>query len=367
MLLSPVAPGYPALSRAQGLGPERILQEIEQAGIRGRGGAYFPTARKWRAALHQGRPLALVMNGEEGEPGVFKDRALLCRRPERVVEGLAIAMEALRPAVTIAFLNGAATPAVEAFERALAGSPIAGQVMVYRGAGGYVLGEETALLNAIEGRRAVPRPKPPLPVEAGLFGLPTVVNNVETLAAVAVILEHGADGFRAVGTADAPGTRLLSVSGRVTAPGVYEVPLGTPLAEVLAEAGGPELHRAALLCGGPSGGFLPGAMADAPVVPGRYHASGAMLGAGGIVVLDAPGDIRRAALTMAAFNAEHSCGKCTPCREGTPRLVEGLTGERPADFDRLMDAVETASLCGLGQMATGPLRSALAFWPEVFA
>lgn len=366
-LLGPADRTWAGLERARRLGPAAVLDEIEEAGLRGRGGAYFPTARKWRAALRHGAPLALVMNAEEGEPGVFKDRALLCLRPGRVVEGLAIAMEALRPAVTIAFINGEADPAAEAFERALADSPIAGQVLLYRGAGGYVLGEETALLNAIEGRRAVPRPRPPLPVDSGLFGMPTVVNNVETLAAVAVILREGPAAFRAFGASDAPGTRILSLSGRVERPGVYEVPLGTPLAEVLDRAGAPAPEGLAVLCGGPSGGLLPGAMADQPVLPGRYHPTGAMLGAGGVVVLEAPGDIRRAALTMAAFNAEQSCGKCTPCREGTPLLLEALGGNPAELTEDLLDAIQLASLCGLGQMATGPVRSALAFWPEVFS
>ncbi|MCX7616849.1 NADH-ubiquinone oxidoreductase-F iron-sulfur binding region domain-containing protein [Tepidiforma sp.] len=358
--------GWAGFERARSLGPQAALEELAASGLRGRGGAYFPAAAKWRAALRHGAPLALVMNGEEGEPGVFKDRALLCLRPERVVEGLAIAMEVLRPAVTIAFINGSADPAAEAFERALADSPVAGQVLVYRGAGGYVLGEETVLLNAIEGRRAVPRPRPPLPVDAGLFGMPTVVNNVETFASVSVIFRQGAAAFRSFGTSEAPGTRLLSLSGRVARPGIYEVALGTRLSDVLEEAGAPPAERTALLCGGPSGGFLPAAMADVATLPGRYHPTGAMLGAGGVVVLEAPGDIRRAALTMAAFNAEQSCGKCTPCREGAPLLFEQLSAGETSDIDELAEVVQAASLCGLGQMATGPVRSALAFWPEVF-
>jgi NADH:ubiquinone oxidoreductase subunit F (NADH-binding) len=365
-LLEPVEPGYAGLERGRSLGPGGILGEVEAAGLRGRGGAYFPTARKWQAALRHGTPVALVMNAEEGEPGVFKDRALLCLRPERVVEGLAIAMEALQPAVTIAFINGEAHPAAEAFRHALEASPIAGRVLIYRGGGGYVLGEETALINAIEGRRAVPRPRPPLPVDAGVFGLPTVVNNVETLAAVSVVLRHGAQAFREFGTADVPGTRILSVSGRVARPGVYEVPLGASLAGVIDGAGGPRRESLALLCGGPSGGFLAGELVDVPVLPGGYHPTGAMLGAGGVVALEAPADIRRAAMTLAAFNAEHSCGKCTPCREGTPLLPEALAGDVPDDFEALLDAVQFASLCGLGQMATGPVRSAREFWPELF-
>ncbi len=366
-LLEPWPGGWSGFERARSIGPAAALAEVEASGLRGRGGAYFPTAVKWRAALRHGAPVALVMNAEEGEPGVFKDRALLCLRPARVVEGLLVAMEVLRPAVTVAFINGSADPAAAAFERALADSPGAGRVLVYRGAGGYVLGEETALLNAIEGRRAVPRPRPPLPVDAGLFGMPTVVNNVETLAAVSVIFRRGAAGFRSEGTDAAPGTRILSVSGRVSRPGVYEVPLGTPLLATVDQAGAPPRERAALLCGGPSGGFLPAGEASVPLLPGRYHATGAMLGAGGIVVLEAPGDIRRAALTMAAFNAEQSCGKCTPCREGAPLLFEKLAAGETAGIEELTEVMEAASLCGLGQMATGPVRSALAFWPEVFA
>ncbi|MES4792061.1 MAG: NADH-quinone oxidoreductase subunit E, partial [Chloroflexota bacterium] len=310
-------------------------------------------------------PIVLVVNAEEGEPGVFKDRALLCLRPERVVEGIAIAMEALRPAITIMFINGRAHPAAAGVARALAGSPIEGRVTVYRGAGGYVLGEETALLNAIEGRRAVPRAKPPLPVDEGLFGLPTVVNNVETFAAISVVLREGAASFRELGTNETPGTRILSVSGRVERPGVYEVPFGTSLAHVIAQAGGPVVGSLALLCGGPSGGFLPGKLCDVPIGPGRYHPTGAMLGAGGVVVLDADCDIRRTALAMAALNAEESCGKCTPCREGTPLLLERLARPGTDEFDSLADAIQFGSLCGLGQMATGPVRSALEFWPEV--
>jgi NADH:ubiquinone oxidoreductase subunit F (NADH-binding) len=365
-LLAPWPGRWEGLERARSLGPEGILREVELAGLRGRGGAYFPVATKWRGALRHQGPVALVINAEEGEPGVFKDRALLCLRPERVIEGIAIAMEALQPAVTIAFINGRADPAAASFERALAGSPLDGRVLIYRGAGGYVLGEETALLNAIEGRRAVPRPKPPLPVDAGLFGLPTVVNNVETFAAVSVILREEAATFRELGTADAPGTRILSISGRVDRAGVYEVPFGESLAAVVADASGTQLDSAALLCGGPSGGFLPAELADVPVAPGRYHPTGAMLGAGGVVVLDAVRDIRRAVLAMAAFNAEHSCGKCTPCREGMPLLLERLSGQVADEFETLADAIQLGSLCGLGQMATGPVRSVLAFWPEVF-
>lgn len=365
-LLSDDSRDWAGLEAVRRMGPAGFLDELERSGLRGRGGAYFPTARKWRAALRHEGPRALVLNAEEGEPGVFKDRALLCLRPHRVVEGLAIAMAVLEPAVTIAFINGEADPAAEAFTAALQESPIAGSVVVYRGGGGYVLGEESALLNAIEGRRAVPRAKPPLPVDSGLFGMPTVINNVETIAAVSVVAREGAAAWRSFGPADAPGTRILSVSGRVAHPGVYEVTMGSSLLEVVGLAGGPPAERLALLCGGPSGGFLPGHLADRPVLPGRYHATGAMLGAGGVVVLEAPGDIRRAALSMAAFNAEESCGKCTPCREGTPLLLEGLTSGQD-DMGPLLDAVQFASLCGLGQMATGPVRSARQFWPEVFA
>lgn len=370
-LLADDPASFEGLAIAHSLGPAAALDQIEAAGLRGRGGAYYPVASKWRAALSQGRPIALVVNAEEGEPGVFKDRAMVQRRPNRFIEGLAIAASVLQPSVVVLFVNGEAGPMREALTTALHRwrSLFLAEPTVVEGGGGYVLGEESTLLNALEGRKPVPRLRPPYPVESGLFGMPTVVNNVETIATLPVVLRDGVDSFRETGTQEAPGTKLFSVSGRVKRPGLYEMPLGTPLRALLAAAGGAtEGKLLAVLAGGPSGGFLPESELDRPLLPGLMHPTGAVAGSGGVVALDASSDLRSAVLAMAAFNADESCGKCTPCREGLPRLVDALDGAaRPMALPDLLDVVGFASLCGLGQMSPGPVRSALHFWPELFA
>ncbi len=356
--------------RSVALGRDASLDEIERANLRGRGGAYFPVARKWRNALVHQRPLALVVNAEEGEPGVFKDRVLLSLRPRRVLEGLAIAVAILQPSVVVILVNGEADAARRSLEAALErfGLPAGPEPWVVSGGGGYVLGEETTLLNALEGRKPVPRLRPPYPVDSGLFGMPTVINNVETLANLSVIFRDGAEAFRSIGHVDAPGTKIYSVSGRVRSPGAYEFPLGVSLAEVLERAGGASSGEVpAVLCGGPSGGFLPPSEFGRSLLPGPMHPTGAIAGAGGLGVLNDVGDVRTAALAMAEFNAHESCGKCTPCREGTPRILAQLREKHLDGLDDLLDVVGAASLCGLGQMAPGPVRSALHFWPELFS
>jgi NADH:ubiquinone oxidoreductase subunit F (NADH-binding) len=358
------------LEAARGLGQEAALDVLDESGLRGRGGAYFPLSRKWRAAIQEQRPIALVVNAEEGEPGVFKDRALLCRRPMRFLEGVAIAAEVLQAAIVVIFINGEARAARASFEAALAANPgrFTAPPVIIPGGGGYVLGEETTLLNAIEGRKPVPRLRPPYPVESGLYGMPTVVNNVETLTNLSLIFRDGIGAFRATGSTGAPGTKLLSISGRVGRPGLYEVPLGTPLGDVIGLAGGAvEGTVTAVLAGGPSGGFLPTSELGRPLLPGLMHESGAVTGSGGMVVLDSTSDIRSAALAMAAFNADESCGKCTPCREGNPRAAELLASGKITGVGELLEVIGIASLCGLGQMAPGPIRSAIHFWPELFA
>lgn len=364
-LLGPDLNDWEGLEAARGLGQDAVLATVVESGLRGRGGAYFPVGTKWTAAIAERRAIALVVNAEEGEPGVFKDRALLSLTPRRVVEGIAIAASVLQPAVIVVFANGHADPAVESLEATLDQSGLELEVAIYRGGGGYVLGEESALLNAIEGRRPVPRTKPPYPVQSGLFGMPTVVNNVETLANLSVLFRD-VGAFRTHGTAETPGTKILSISGRVERPGAYEVETGTSLRAVLEQAGPAVSGQVAVLAGGPSGGFLDDAHLDVLLQPGMLHPTGAMLGAGGMVVVDAPVDIRGAALAMARFNAEESCGKCTPCREGAPRLEELLESGETAKIEELAEVVQFGSLCGLGQMAPGPVRSALHFWPEVF-
>lgn len=365
-LLAPDITNTDRLNAARRLGRNAALNAVAESGLRGRGGAYFPVGTKWKAALDERRPIALVVNAEEGEPGVFKDRALLSLAPRRVVEGIAIAAFILEPAVIVVFANGHADPAVRSLEEALDIVEPQLDVAIVRGGGGYVLGEESALLNALEGLRPVPRTKPPYPVQSGLFGMPTVVNNIETIANLSVLFGD-VPGFRTCGTPETPGTKILSISGRVQLPGAYEVPMGVSLRTVIEQAASVVAGEVAVLAGGPSGGFLSTGQLDVPLQPGMLHGTGAMLGAGGMVVLDAPRDIRAAALAMARFNAEESCGKCTPCREGTPRLHDLLASGDAQGIDELAEVIQFGSLCGLGQMAPGPVRSALHFWPEVFA
>jgi NADH:ubiquinone oxidoreductase subunit F (NADH-binding) len=368
-LLAPEDEDMAGLERARRLGREASLALLEASGLRGRGGAYFPASRKWSGALSQGRPVALVVNAEEGEPGVFKDRAILCRRPHRFIEGIAIAEEVLQPEEVIVFINGEASAARASLEEALAKSAGGLNVTprIVAGGGGYVLGEETALLNAIEGRKPTPRLRPPYPVEAGLWGMPTVINNVETITNLSLIFRHGSDAFRARGTEEAPGTKLLSLSGRIQRPGLYEVDLGSSLAAVLEAAGGPaEGEITAVLAGGPSGGFLAPAEFGRPLLPGLLHPTGAVTGSGGMFVLDSSSDIRSAVLAMAAFNADESCGKCTPCREGGQRARDMIAEGRLEGLEDLLEVMQFASICGLGQMAPGPIRSARHFWPELF-
>ncbi len=373
--------GYRGLARALTLPPDAVIEEIRRAGLSGRGGAYFPTAVKWAACRGAGRlPRYLVVNAEEGEPGVFKDRHLLEGDPHRVIEGLLIAAYAIGAEQVFVYVNGLASVSRarvagalrQAEARGLLGASILGtdfgcRVEVREGAGGYVLGEETALLESIEGRRAMPRLRPPHAVEAGLWGQPTTINNVETLANVPLILERGAAWFVDLGTPHGPGTKLVAVSGDVARAGLVEVPMGTPLRHVLVDlAGGVPTGRAlqAILTGGPSGNLVPADLLDAPLAP-RHPA--VLLGSGNLVALDETRDLLDVVRRLTRFNAEESCGKCTPCREGVNRMWEILErvaggGARATDRENLGylgDVAAAASICGLGKMAPNPVHSAL--------
>ncbi|TAK72368.1 MAG: NADH-quinone oxidoreductase subunit E [Dehalococcoidia bacterium] len=361
---------YDGWRAAHAMAPEAIVDAVDAAGLIGRGGAYFPVAAKWRGARAHPGPRYLVVNAEEGEPGVFKDRYLVEGDPHLLVEGVLIAARAVEAAAVYLYVNGEATLMAERVTRALdqarergiaAGAP---PIELRRGAGGYVCGEESVILNSIEGERAVPRLRPPFPVESGLWGRPTVINNVETLCNLPLILRDGADAFRSAGTAEHPGTKLVCLSGAVRAPAVYEVPFGTTLRNIFETIGGgaPEGRTVrALLCGGPSGTLLPPSAWDAPLAPGRLDAQGSSPGAGGIVAIDESMSIRDVVRELTAYNARESCGKCTPCREGNARMVELLDARAPdaaPQLDELAEAVASASLCGLGQMAPLPYLSA---------
>ena len=378
--------GYEGLAQALAMTPEQVVDVVLDAGLRGRGGAYFPTGRKWQSARNaSAEPRYLVVNAEEGEPGVFKDRHLMEGDPHRLLEGVAIAAYAVGAAKAYLYINAEAGLSAERVQHAVdaarelgllgpsvLGSEQALEIEVRRGAGGYVCGEETTLLNTIEGQRRVPRLRPPFPTEAGLFGRPTVINNAETLSNLPNILANGAESFSSVGEG-ATGTKLVSLSGAVQRPGLIEVPFGVSLRHIIYDIGGgprPGKRIVGVVAGGPSGGLLPEAMLDIAIAPGSLHETGAVLGSGGVLVFDDTIPVAEIVRQLAQYNADESCGKCTPCREGTVRMVElldtisdgGDNRDALAKLRGLAEVVAEASLCGLGQMAGGPIVSALHFF-----
>jgi NADH-quinone oxidoreductase subunit F len=398
------AGGFAALRRALELGPTGVLAELEDSRLLGRGGAAFPTAAKWAAvARNPVRPHYVVANADESEPGTFKDRVLLEHDPFALVEALAIAgitvgaeQGYVYVRVEYPLAEARVRDAVEAARRrGLLGSDVMGSgrrfdIEVRRGAGAYVAGEETALLRSIEGLRPEPRNKPPYPVDRGLFGKPTVVNNVETLACVLEVLRQGGRRFATLGTAESTGTRLFCLSGAVERPGVYEVPLGTELGTLLELAGGVRNRRPlrAVLLGGAAGNFLGPDELDVPLSFEGARARGASLGSGAVVVCDDRTEVAKLLARIARFFRDESCGQCVPCRIGTVRLEELLarSARRPAPEEQtageagaapaadtgreatlaaelaadLAAVLADASICGLGQAAANALASALA-------
>jgi NADH:ubiquinone oxidoreductase subunit F (NADH-binding)/NADH:ubiquinone oxidoreductase subunit E len=358
--------------------PERVIEEVKAARLLGRGGAYFPAAIKWEGARAAPGPVKyLVVNGEEGEPGIFKDRHLMEGDPHRLLEGALLAAYAAGASRVLLYVHGEANLSAARLAHAVdqarrwgvvgarvLGSDFSVEVELRRGAGGFVLGEETALMESIEGRRAMPRAKPPFPVEAGLWGRPTVINNVETLFAVPLIAGRGGQWWSALGGGH--GTKCFGLSGEIARPGIVEVELGATLRDLVITLGGGlpggEAPRAMVL-GGPSGVMVPGHQLDEPLVPGGLVNPGT----GGIAVLGASASVRDAARALLDFNTRESCGKCTPCREGTARLrdvLDGLTPAPPGGVTELAEVVRLASLCGLGQAAPLSLLSALREFPE---
>ena len=364
-----------ALAEAQ---PERVIETVKRAGLRGRGGAYFQAALKWEGARRAGGSVTyLIVNGEEGEPGIFKDRHLLEGDPHRLLEGALLAAYAAGASRVILYIHGEAHLAARHVERALEqaraagfvgervlGSEFSVAVEVRRGAGGFVLGEETALMESLEGRRAMPRPKPPFPTESGVFGRPTVINNVETLFTVPLILGRGAEWWTGLGRGH--GTKVFGLSGHVARPGVIEAELGLTLRDLLERMGGgaPDGRPVtAVALGGPSGILVPPRRFDEPLVP----AGNPNPGTGGVAALHAGIGVAEAVRVLLDFNTRESCGKCTPCREGTARLRDMLDGHAPADRQavaELAEVVRVASLCGLGQAAPLSILSALSEFPD---
>ena len=369
---------YAALRRALAEGqPVRVIETIKAAGLRGRGGAYFQAALKWAGARGAAGPIKyLIVNGEEGEPGIFKDRHLLEGDPHRLLEGALLAAYAAGATRVILYIHGEAHLAARHVERALdqaraagfvgervLGSDFSVAVEIRRGAGGFVLGEETALMESLEGRRAMPRPKPPFPTESGVHGRPTVINNVETLFTVPLIIGQGAEWWTGLGRGH--GTKVFGLSGHVARPGVIEAELGLTLRDLLERMGGgaPDGRPVtAVALGGPSGILVPPRRFDEPLVPGGNPNPGT----GGIAALHAGVPVAEAVRVLLDFNTRESCGKCTPCREGTARLRDMLDGRAPLDrqaVTELADVVRVASLCGLGQAAPLSILSALSEFP----
>ncbi len=358
-------PDWRGWRAASQLSPSDAMAMVAQCGLLGRGGAYFPVHLKWGgavdAAARNGQPF-LVANGEEGEPGTFKDRWLMESDPQRILEGIRIACYVLGASHAFWYINGMADRSAAAAQGAISDARSAGlldglTVEIRRGAGGYVCGEESVILESIEGRRAVPRLKPPYPTERGLWGRPTAINSVETLSNIPDIFEFGADWFREVGGETIPGTKLIQLSGAFRNRGVIEIPLGTSVAEII-ELGEPSEALAGVTMGGPSGGFLSPDHFDTPIAPGAMDGHGALLGAGGIIGIPKSFGVERALAIWADYNANESCGKCTPCREGSGRMAEALASGNWADVDELIPLITAGSLCGLGQMAANPITSA---------
>ena len=365
--------GFEALRRAQEMGAEAVIREVTEARLLGRGGAAFPTGRKWesvaKAATH---PHYLVCNADESEPGTFKDRVLMEGDPFALVEGMAIAAFATGCEKGFLYVRAEYPLARKRVEGAIVQARAAGlleiEIEVRRGAGAYICGEETALFNSIEGKRGEPRNKPPFPVDVGLFGKPTLVNNVETLFSVLEIVLEGGAAFATMGTKESTGTRLFCVSGHVQRRGVYEVQMGTTLRELL-ELAGPTRKTQAVLLGGAAGSFVMPEQFDVPLSFEGTRAIGATLGSGAVIVFDDTADMKVAMLRIARFFRDESCGQCVPCRVGTKRqeeILERMFAERNggarSDVMLLSDiaqAMRDASICGLGQTAANAIASGL--------
>ena len=356
---------YSSLVKLRSLKPSDIIEDIDKSGLRGRGGAGFPTAKKWKF-LSKNNPAYLIVNADESEPGTFKDRVLIEKDPHLLIEGILIAAYAIGVKTVYVYFRGEYYKAWKIFTDALNEVINAGLIKSYfghleihthRGAGAYICGEETALINSIEGKRGVPRIKPPFPAEKGLFGAPSIVNNVETLCNLPFILKEGGAAFAAIGTKDSTGTKLISACGHINRPGVYEVDMGTPVASFMAEALGGTINSnrlKAVLPGGPSVPVLKGTEA----LSSRFDyesmkRAGSQLGSGGFIVMDETASMPRVLNDIAGFFEHESCGQCAPCREGTAwikkicaRIVSGEGNEK--DIGLLLSLTErlkTNTLC----------------------
>jgi NADH:ubiquinone oxidoreductase subunit F (NADH-binding)/NADH:ubiquinone oxidoreductase subunit E len=364
--------GYRSLVKARAMKPQDVLEIVKHATVRGRGGAGFPAGMKWGfLPKNDPRPVYLICNADEGEPGTFKDRQIMQYDPHLLIEGMAIAAHTIGCSKAFIYLRGEFRWIADILRRAIDEAQQAGvlgslDIVVHLGAGSYECGEETALIESLEGKRGCPRIKPPFPANAGLYGCPTIVNNVETLSLMPFIIERGADAFRAIGLIGNYGPKLFGISGHVNKPGVYEYPLGTSLEELLESAGGVEGTLKAVIAGGLSAPIL-----TAEEIKGlkmdydSCAAAGTMLGSGGIMVMNSEVSIPRIAVRAIEFYAHESCGQCSPCREGSQtvvRLLKGIVGGcgMKNDIDTVLaicDTVMGTTLCPTGDAWAMPVRA----------
>lgn len=383
--------GYAALKRALAeYEPDQLVEMVKKSGLRGRGGAGFPTGVKWGFLPKDGRPRYLVVNSDEAEPGTFKDRELIEENPHQLIEGMIISSYAIGAREAYVYCRGEFLRGYEQLSRAvreayahgylgqnILGTPFSLDIRVYRGAGAYICGEESALLESLEGKRGNPRLKPPFPAVAGLYGMPTIVNNVETICNLPPLVTYGPEWYTGMGTEKSPGLKIFSVSGRVKKPGNYEIPLATPLRSLIDDyAGGMVEGRTvkAVIPGGSSVPLLTAEQLDTPLDYESVIKAGSMLGSGGCIVLDDQVCIVGASARLVKFYREESCGKCTPCREGTFWMTDVLnrieTGMGDAhDLETLMDVADNISgkcFCPLGDASLGFMVSAVKHFRQEF-
>jgi NADH-quinone oxidoreductase subunit F len=383
--------GYLALKKALGMKPDEIIEEVKKSGLRGRGGAAFPTGMKWSFMPKDSRPKYLIVNADESEPGTFKDRAIIEKNPHQLIEGALIAAYAIGAQTVYIYIRGEyvkwmrilQTAIDEAYERAYIGKNILGSgfnvdIYIHRGAGAYICGEESALMESIEGKRGYPRVKPPFPAQYGLWGYPTTINNVETLANVPIIIEKGGEWYSKIGVPKHPGTILFGVSGHVNKPGIYELPTGVLLTDLIYKyAGGVRNNKKikAVIPGGSSTPALRGDQIEGVTMDfDGLRNAGSMIGTGGVVVMDEDTDMVKVLWRIAKFYWHESCGQCTPCREGTgwmfkilDRIVKGEG--RPEDLDLLVSVannIEGNTICALGDAAAWPIKFGVQRFREDF-
>lgn len=384
--------GYEALAKVLEEGnPDTVIETIEKSGLRGRGGGGFPTGRKWRfTAANKGGKSYIVCNGDEGDPGAFMDRSVMEGDPHKLLEGMAIAAYAIGADEGYIYVRAEYPLAIKRLRKAIKdaeskhflgknimGSDFSLDIHIKEGAGAFVCGEETALIASIEGERGMPRPKPPFPANKGLFGRPTLINNVETLANVPVIILNGADWFAQMGTETSKGTKTFALTGEVNNTGLIEVPMGTTLREIVFDIGGGMRDGKkfkAVQIGGPSGGCLTEEHLDIPMDYDNLIKAGAMVGSGGLVVMSEKTCIVEVARFFMNFTQHESCGKCVPCREGTKnmlkileKIVAGKGEMKDLDtLEELAQAVKDGSLCGLGKTAPNPVLSTLKYFRDEY-